>query len=152
VDKTPLEDLIRDLAKRIETQLEVSEQRFRMGFEGLHPKIEQGCRIHFEKGEFDDAIFNAVNVVEEEIRAKMSADSTGTGAALISKVMNPQVPILSFSKVNTEQEAASALYRGAIGWFKSAIGHRFLDTTDPAEAFECLAIGSLLMRILDRAT
>ena len=152
MDKTPLEDLIRDLAKRIETQLEVSEQGFRMGFEGLHPKIVQRCRIHFEKGEFDDAIFNAVNVVEEEIRAKMSADSTGTGAALISKVMNPQVPILSFSKVNAEQEAVHALYRGAIGSFKGAAGYRFLDTTDPVEAFECLALGSLLMRILDRAT
>ena len=96
-DKTSPQDVIRDLAKRMESQPEADTQGIRMRFEWLHPKIVQWCRVHFEKGEFDDAIFNAMNVVEEEIRAKISADSTETGAALISKVMNPQAPILSFS-------------------------------------------------------
>ena len=151
VDKTPLEDLIRNLAKRIETQPEVSEQGFRMRFEWLHPKIVQSCYIPFETGDFDDAIFNAMNVVEEEIRVKISADRVETGVALISKAMNPQSPILSFSKVNAEQEATYSLYRGVIGSFKSAVGHRFLDSSDPVNTFECLALGSLLMRMLDRA-
>jgi uncharacterized protein (TIGR02391 family) len=151
-DKIPLEDLIRDLAKRIETQPEVEAQELRMRFEWLHPKIVERCRILFETGEFDDAILNAMNVVEEEVRSKISADSTDTGIALISRAMNPQSPILSFSKVTAEQEAAHSLYRGAIGSLKSAVCHRFLDNTDPVEAFECLALGSLLMRMLDRAT
>lgn len=151
VDKTPLEDLIRDLAKQMETKPRVSAQGFRMRFEWLHPKIVQRCYIPFETGEFDDAIFNAMNVVEEEVRAKISADPIDTGVALISKAMNPQSPILSFSKVNAEQEAARSLYRGAIGSFKSAVGRRFLDNSDPINTFECLALGSLLMRMLDRA-
>ena len=151
VDKTPLEDLFRDLAKRIETQPEVSEQGFRMRFEWLHPKVVQSCYIPFETGDFDDAIFNAMNVVEEEIRVKISADRGETGVALISKAMNPQSPLLSFSKVNAEQEATYSLYRGVIGSFKSAVGHRFLDSSDPVNTFECLALGSLLTRMLDRA-
>ena len=151
VDKTPPEDLIRDLAKRIETQPERSEQGFRMRFEWLHPKIAQRCNIPFEAGEFDDAIFDAMNVVEEEVRVKISADPIDTGVALISKAMDPQSPILSFSEVNVEQQAVHSLYRGTIGSFKGAVGRRFLDNSDPINTFECLALGSLLMRMLDRA-
>ncbi len=152
VDKKPLEDLIGDLTKRVKTQPEASPKRFRMRFEWLHPKIVRRCSIPFESDEFDDAIFEAMNVVEEEVRVKLSADPIETGIALISKAMNPQNPILAFSKVTAEQEAVHSLYRGAIAGFKSAVGYRFLDSTDPANSFECLALGSLLMRMLDRVT
>jgi uncharacterized protein (TIGR02391 family) len=151
VDKTPFEDLVKDLAKRVETQPKVSPKGFRMRFEWLHPKIVQCSYIPFETGEFDDAIYRAMNVVEEEVRAKISTDSAETGVALISKAMNHQAPILAFSKVTAEQEAVHSLYRGAVGTYKSAVGHRFLDNTDPVNTFECLALGSLLMRMLDRA-
>ncbi|NIS61977.1 MAG: TIGR02391 family protein [Proteobacteria bacterium] len=152
VNKTPVEDLSRDLAKRIETQSDVFLKGFRMRFDRLHPKIAQRCYIPFEAGEFDDAIFEAMNVVEEEVRVKISADPMETGGVLISKAMNHRAPILAFSKVTAEQEAVHSLYRGAIGSFKSAVGLRFMDNTDPVDTFECLALGSLLMRMLDRVT
>jgi uncharacterized protein (TIGR02391 family) len=149
VDKTLPEDLIRDLAKRIEAQPERSEQPFRMRFEWLHPKITQGCYGPFEMGEFDDTIFNAMKIVEEEVRVKISADAMDTGVGLISKAMNPQSPILSFSQVKAEQEAAHSFYRGAIGIFTTPLGLRLMDSSDPVNSFECLALGSLLMRMLD---
>lgn len=152
VDKTPSEELIRDLTKQIETQSERSTKGFRMYFESLHPKIVQRCRIPFETGQYDDAIFNAMKVVEEEVRTRISADPTDIGVALISKAMNPKSPILPFSEVNAEQEAAHSLYRGAIGSFKNPLSHRFLDSSDPVKTFECLALASLLMRMLDEAT
>jgi uncharacterized protein (TIGR02391 family) len=149
VDKTLPEDLIRDLAKRIEAQPEPSEEGFRMRFEWLHPKITQWCYGPFETGEFDDTIFNAMKVVEDEVRVKISAGPMNTGVDLISKAMNPQSPILSFSQVKAEQEAAHSFYRGAIGIFTSPLGLRLLDSSDPVNTFECLALGSLLMRMLD---
>jgi len=88
VDKTLPEDLIRDLAKRIEAQPEPSEEGFRMRFEWLHPKITQWCYGPFETGEFDDTIFNAMKVVEDEVRVKISAGPMNTGVDLISKAMN----------------------------------------------------------------
>jgi uncharacterized protein (TIGR02391 family) len=151
MDKTPLGELIRDLAKRIAPIPEPAEEEFQMSFEWLHPKIVQRCHIPFEKGEFDDAIFNAMEAVEEGIRVKISADSMDTGLGLISRAMNPKSPLLTFSRVNAEQEAAHSLYRGAIGSLKSPLGHRFLDSSDPVNTFECLALGSLLMRMLDGA-
>jgi uncharacterized protein (TIGR02391 family) len=151
VYKTPLEDFIRDLAKRTGTRPEADAQEFRLRFEGLHPKIVQRCRVPFESGEFEGAIFGAMTVVEEELRARVSPDSLDAGVALISRSMDPQSPIVSFSNVKAEQEAAFSLYCGAIGSLKSAIGRRFLDFTDPVETFECLVLGSLLMRMVDRA-
>jgi len=150
-DKMPLGELIRDLAKRTEPKPEPAEEAFHMSFEWLHPKIVQRCHVPFEKGEFEDAIFNAMEAVEEGIRVRISADPMDTGVDLISKAMNPKSPLLTFSTDNAEQEAAHSLYRGAIGSFKSPLGHRFLDSSDPVNTFECLALGSLLMRLLDRA-
>jgi len=151
VDKTPLEDSIRYLARPAGTQPEVDAQGFRMRFEWLHPKIVQRCRIPFEAGEFEDAILGAMTVVEEEVRAKILPESVDTGVALISRTMDPQSPLLSSSQVKDQQEAVHSFYGGAIGRLKSAIGRRFVDTADPVETFECLALGSLLMRMLDRA-
>ena len=150
-DRAPPEDLIRDLTTRVETQPELPAHGYRMRFEWLHPRIVHRCHIPYETGEFEEAIFSAMTVVEEEIRKKIAADPVDTGVVLISKAMDPNAPILSFSRVKAEQEIAYSLFRGAIGSFKSAFGHRFLDTTDPVNTFECLALGSLLMRMLDRA-
>ncbi len=151
LDKAEFEDLARSLAKLAADQNECSTQGFHMTLEGLHPKIVERCRILFETGQYDDAILNAMNVVEEEVRAKISANPTDVGGALITKALNPESPLLSLSKITAEQDAAHSLYRGAIGWFKRAVGLRSLDGSGPVKAFECLALGSLLMRMLDDA-
>jgi len=118
----------------------------------LHPKILDKCQDHFEHGKFDDAIFNAMKVVEEEIRSKAKAEPIDVGIDLITKVMNPKSPTISFSSVQAEKEAAYFLYRGTIGFFKNPNSHRFLDSTDPIKTYECLALSSLLMRMLDEAS
>jgi uncharacterized protein (TIGR02391 family) len=151
LDKAEFEDLARSLAKLTENQPECSVQGFQMTLEGLHPKIGERCRILFETGQYDDAILNAMNVVEEEVRDKISVNPTDAGGVLITKALNPESPLLSLSKITAEQDAAHSLYRGAISWFKSAVGLRFVNGSGPAKAFECLALGSLLMRMLDES-
>ncbi|MEG4235362.1 TIGR02391 family protein [Microcoleus sp. Pol11C3] len=74
------------------------------------------------------------------------------GVNLVSKVMNPNEPKLTFSLVKAEQEAAHSMYRGAIGIFKNPLSHRFLETSDQIKTFEILGFASLLMRMLDDAT
>lgn len=34
---------------------------------------------------------------------------------------------------------------------ENPLSHRFLDSSDPVKTFECLALASLLMRMLDEA-
>jgi uncharacterized protein (TIGR02391 family) len=151
LDKEEFEDLARSLAKLAADQNECSAQGFHMTLDGLHPKIVERCRNLFETGQYEDAIFNAMNAVEEEVRDKISVNSTDVGGALITKALNPESPLLSLSKTIVEQDAAHSLYRGAVSWFKRAVSLRSVNGSGPVKAFECLALGSLLMRMLDEA-
>ena len=114
--------------------------------------VVRRCKGPFEAGRYDDAIRNAFIAVEEEIRARISGAPDDLGVELVTKAMNPSSPQLVFSGVKAEQEAAHLLYRGAIGYIKNPLSHRFLDTTDPGRTFELLAFASLLLRMLDEAT
>ena len=124
----------------------------RRTFELLHPKILDRCQDLFESGQYDEAIFNAMKVVEEEIRSKASARQSDIGFSLISKTMNPSSPIISFSSNEDEQKSAFFLYSGAIGSFKNPLSHRFLDTTDPIKTYECISMASMLIRMLENTT
>ena len=146
------EELIDDLQRRLNQMIPEPQTSFKFTINSLHPKIIQRCQQQFELGQYDDAIFNAMKTVEEEIRARASAEPTDLGVKLVSKVMSPNQPKLIFSEVNSEQEAAQSMYRGAIGSFKNPLSHRFLDTSDPIKTFEILGFASLLMRMLDDAT
>ncbi len=117
----------------------------------LHPLVVQRCEGHFRNQNFDDAIFNAMKLVEDEVRTRVHAESTDLGVNLISRAMNRDKPLIVFSKVTAEQDAAQALFRGAIGSFKNPHSHRFIGVSDPFKAFECLALASLLLRMLDDA-
>ena len=117
----------------------------------LHPLVVQRCEGHFRNQNFDDAIFNAMKLVEEEVRTRVHAEPTDLGVSLISRAMNRDRPLVVFSKVTAEQDAAAALFRGAIGSFKNPHSHRFVGVCDPFKTFVCLALASLLLRMLDDA-
>ena len=117
--------------------------------EFLHPKILERCQTLFDSEHYDDAIFAAMKTVEDELRSRTSLKPTDIGSDLITKIFKSDPPLLVYSQVNAEQEAAYFLFRGAIGVFKNPLSHRFLETTDPNKTFECLALASLLLRMLD---
>jgi uncharacterized protein (TIGR02391 family) len=117
--------------------------------EFLHPKILERCQMLFDSEHYDEAIFAAMKTIEDELRSRASLNLTDIGSDLITKIFKSEPPLLAYSQVNAEQESAYFLFRGAIGAFKNPLSHRFLDTTDPNKTFECLALASLLLRMLD---
>lgn len=117
----------------------------------LHPLVVQRCEDLFRNHNFEEAIVNAMKLVEVEVRARVHAEPTDHGVSLIVKAMKPERPLIVFSKVAAEQEAVCALFRGAIGGFRNPHSHRFIEVSDPFKAFECLAFASLLLRMLDDA-
>ena len=48
-----------------------------------------------------------------------------------------------------ERDAVSALFAGALGVFKNPSSHRQVSYTDPTVASEVIALGDLLLRMLD---
>jgi len=121
-------------------------------FDFLHPKIIEKCHELFETGQYEAAIFNAMKVVEEEVRTVSSSDPSDYGRELIMKAMRPSAPKIIFSSISAEQESAFFLYSGAIGSFKNPSSHRFIDKTDPVKSYECLAFASLLLRMMEEVT
>lgn len=118
----------------------------------LHSKIAARCESHFLAGNYDDAIFNAMKAVEEELRQRIKADPSHVGVILISKAFNTKTPMLLFpAGTEAEKEALYALFRGAIGMFKNPISHRFVGHHDPDKTYEILAFASLLMRIIEES-
>lgn len=120
--------------------------------DALHPKIIARCRIHFENGYYDDAIFNAMKVIEEEVRDRIAGDPTEIGVNLVTSAMKKEPVQITFSPVLAEQDAHYNLFKGALGTLKNPHSHRFVGVNDPVRAFESLALASLLMRMLDEAT
>ncbi|MEG4235934.1 TIGR02391 family protein [Microcoleus sp. Pol11C3] len=73
------EELIDDLQRRLGQMIPEPQTSFKFTINSLHPKIIQRCQQQFELGQYDDAIFNAMKTVEEEIRARASAEPTDLG-------------------------------------------------------------------------
>lgn len=117
----------------------------------LHPLVVQRCEDLFRNHNYEEAIVNAMKLVEVEVRARVHAEPADHGVPLISKAMKSERPLIVFSKVAAEQDAVHALFRGAIGGFRNPHSHRFVEISDPYKAFECLAFASLLLRMLDDA-
>jgi uncharacterized protein (TIGR02391 family) len=120
-------------------------------FQSLHPKIVDRCNTLMGAGKFEDAVFAAFRLIEEEVRRRSGSAQTDLGVSLISKVMNPKSPMLRFRSVDSEQESVHSLFRGAIGAFKNPSSHRSVDYPDQVRVLELLAFASHLMHMLDAA-
>ncbi len=122
-----------------------------ISFADLHPVIRDRCQTAFEAGMLEEAVFNAFKALEDAVRQKGATSTGEVGVSLISRKMNPKQPNIVFSEDLAEREAAHALFRGALGAFKNPRSHRFVETTDPVETLETLALASLMLRLLERA-
>ena len=117
--------------------------------EFLSPRIVEKCTDHFFAAKYDDCILNAAKVVEVFVREKASLASEDVGVNLMRKAFKPSAPILKFSAVSAEQEAAMNLYCGFIGFFKNPHSHKFMNISDPLSAFEILCMANHLCTMLE---
>ncbi|MET9515855.1 TIGR02391 family protein [Streptomyces sp. NPDC002994] len=79
------------------------------------------------------------------------------GVPLMRKAFQPHqngkagVPLADAGAEGGEQEAASALFAGAMGAYKNPGSHRTVDFDDPLEAAEVIQFADLLLRQVERA-
>jgi uncharacterized protein (TIGR02391 family) len=117
----------------------------------LHPKIVKRCKVHLDNGQYDDAVLVAMKLVETELRETAGLPADDVGVHLASKALGKDgVLVLPRAKTMAEQEAVHQLFRGALGFFKNPLSHRFLDETDPHYTFLTLGFASILLTLIQQ--
>ena len=122
----------------------------------LHPKIVSASEKLFQDRHYSQAIFEAVKVLEKEIKSK-SGIKNKSGVKLVNKVFNEDHPIIKIvegeeQEAIDEREGFRFLYMGTFLGIKNPKSHSIPNLKDPAKALEYLSIISLLMKRLDEAS
>ncbi|MGQ7754817.1 TIGR02391 family protein (plasmid) [Streptomyces sp. WC2508] len=123
----------------------------------LHPALDKTVRANFHLGDYETACFAAMKAVEVAVRDASGLDSSLVGVGLMRKAFQPHQdgkgggPLADAGAERGEQEAASALFAGAMGAYKNPSSHRTVDFEDPLEAAEIIQFADLLLRQVERA-
>ncbi|MCX5559478.1 TIGR02391 family protein [Streptomyces sp. NBC_00038] len=122
----------------------------------LHPALEGTVRTNFHLGDYETACFAAMKAVEVAVRDASGLENSLVGVALMRAAFQPHRsgkpgPLADAGAEGGEQEAASALFAGAMGAFKNPSSHRTVDFDDPIEAAEIIQFADLLLRQVERA-
>ncbi|WP_228054401.1 TIGR02391 family protein [Streptomyces antimycoticus] len=122
----------------------------------LHPALEGTVRTNFHLGDYETACFAAMKAVEVAVRDASGLDNSLVGVPLMRAAFQPYRngkggPLADAGAEGGEQEAASALFAGAMGAFKNPSSHRTVDFDDPIEAAEIIQFADLLLRQVERA-
>ncbi|MER5353462.1 TIGR02391 family protein [Kitasatospora sp. NPDC002551] len=123
----------------------------------LHPRLEGTVRTNFNLGDYETACFAAMKAVEVAVREASGLDNSLVGVRLMRAAFQPHQhgkpggPLADPEAEGGEQEAASALFAGAMGAYKNPTSHRTVDFDDPIEAAEVIQFADLLLRQVDRA-
>jgi uncharacterized protein (TIGR02391 family) len=122
----------------------------------LHPKIINVSQKLFHDRHYSQAIFEAVKVLEKEIKTK-SKIRDEIGVSLANHVFNKDHPIIKIVEGDDpeqvdEREGFRFLYMGAFLGIKNPKSHSIQHLKDPEKAKEYLSFLSLLMKRLDEST
>ncbi|MCM2417903.1 TIGR02391 family protein [Streptomyces sp. RKAG293] len=123
----------------------------------LHPDLENTVRTNFSLGDYETASFAAMKAVEVAVRNASGLDNSLVGVKLMRAAFQPHQngkpggPLADAEAEPGEQEAASALFAGAMGAYKNPASHRTVDFDDPIEAAEITQFADLLLRQVERA-
>ena len=115
----------------------------------LHPIIAQKVWSLFLRGDYDCAVFQAFKEVEIAVRKAGNYDKQDLGVHLVRKAFHVTTGSLTDTNLsNSEREAMSNLFAGAIGMYKNPFSHREVSVT-AEEAAEMIILASHLLRIVD---
>lgn len=117
----------------------------------LHPLIEVASRPQFLISKPDQGVFASMKAIEVRVRKVAGLGDELVGVDLMNRAFGPGGPLTDKSAPKREQEGTRALFAGAFAVLRNPAGHREVDYSDLSEAAEAVQLGSLLMRIVDRA-
>jgi uncharacterized protein (TIGR02391 family) len=116
----------------------------------LHPAIADRVWLSLARGELDAAVFFAFRQVEEAVRKAGGYSATDIGIHLMRRAFDTaNGPLTDQGQPQSEREALSHLFVGAIGSYKNPHSHRTVTIADHGEAQEMVMLASHLLRIVD---
>jgi uncharacterized protein (TIGR02391 family) len=117
--------------------------------ETLHPILVRKVKPLFLRGDYDTAIFQAFKAIEVEVRKKGGYAKGDIGTPLMRKAFNPKTGSLTNTQSEeSEKQAMSDLFAGAIGLFKNPVSHRFIETIIPEDAADLIRFANFLLKTL----
>ncbi len=128
-----------------------------------HPEIERVSGSQYAEGNFRGAVLDAfihvIAMVRDRAAIKNRQGGLLDGDDLMNRAFKPddnQIPPFRFNPLQSdadkdEQRGIWYLFRGIVG-LRNFKAHRVINFDDPERAHEYLALASLLMRLLDKAS
>ncbi|MCY3743571.1 MAG: TIGR02391 family protein [Candidatus Poribacteria bacterium] len=113
----------------------------------LHHVVFQKVLPIFMQGSYGPAVFEAFKQVEVAVREAGGYAETDYGTKLMRMAFNPEDGALTDPQ-DTEKQARSDIFAGAIGSYKNPGSHRDVEIT-AEEAAELIIFASHLLRIVD---
>lgn len=116
----------------------------------LHPILVRKVKPLFLRGDYDTAIFQAFKAIEVHVRKNGGYTKSDIGVSLMRKAFHPQTGKLSNThSEESEKQAMSDLFAGAIGLFKNPTSHRDIDGISPEEAVDYIRVANCLLKMID---
>ena len=118
--------------------------------ENLHPILVRKVKSIFVRGDYDTAIFQAFKAVEVMVRRKGGYTKGDIGVTLMRKAFHPKTGVLTnMHSEESEKQAMSDLFAGAIGLFKNPTSHRDIEGISPDEAADYIKVANCLLNVVD---
>jgi hypothetical protein len=113
----------------------------------IDQELTRGC---FDKS-YEDAITSAFRILEERIRARISAGPSLFGLDLVTEAFHPEKGKLVFGETPAERDALYQTYRSAFMMLRNPPSHRYMKDFAGAEIVEIVMFVDLLLKILVKA-
>jgi uncharacterized protein (TIGR02391 family) len=116
----------------------------------LHHEINPNAFAQFIRGEYATIIFEAYRAIEVSVRNATGSPLTLVGVDLMRKAFAPGLgPLTDPALPQSEQEATSHLFAGAIGLFKNPLSHRVVAISNPQDVVALVVFADYLLRLVD---
>ncbi|WP_441252677.1 TIGR02391 family protein [Tardiphaga sp. 71_E8_N1_1] len=115
--------------------------------DSLHPALRDDVWQLYHRRRYDTAVFEAMKAVEVSVRAAGNFSNDDYGMPMMRRAFNVHEGVLTDKGATPgERDALSALFAGAIGYFKNPVSHRVVGMQE--EAAEVIMLANLLLRIV----